>query len=77
MTHIKRGKRQGRQSWRAWRDDLPNWTLDELNACYLLADKAYGSRSIRAQYVALDEMNHIRDEIERRGVVNWKPFRTA
>ena len=77
MTHIKRGKRKGRQKWQAWKDDLPHWTNEELSACYVLADKAYGSRSIRAQYVALSEMNQIRDEIERRGISEWDPFQTA
>ena len=60
---IRPGARPGRNSWCQWLQAVYNWPSGKRAAAREKANRAYGSRSIRAQYAALSEMRVI-DEIE-------------
>ena len=66
ISQIKRCKRVGRQNYWTWLEDLQNWTTEQLINCWLLAEKAWISKSIRAQYTANIEMNDLKNELNRR-----------
>ncbi len=48
---IRPGSRPGR-NWCCWLDAIVTWSPDERAAAREKADRAYASRSIRAQYAA-------------------------
>ena len=53
---MKPGSRPKKSNWCEWLQAITQWTHEQRQMSREKADRAYASRSIRAQYAALGEM---------------------